>query len=82
ADTLPNNSNSFLRVTEYSAATNLVFTSSTNRDYQVQYRLDLADTNEVWQTEVDWFEATSTQTVQSVAMATSNRFFRIRAKLR
>lgn len=82
ADTVPNNSNSFLRVTEYTNATSLVFNSSTNRDYQVQYRTNLADTNETWLTELDWFPATNSPTTRAVATPTTNRFFRVRAKLR
>ena len=84
ADTLPNDSNSFLRVTDYTDATSLVFSSSTNRKYQVQYRLDLADTNEVWQVEpgADWDDGSYPQTVRSVSTATSNRFYRVRVKLR
>jgi|GEM_PF-2732073 len=81
ADTLPNDSTSFLRITDYSSATNLVFSSSTNREYQIRYRTDLVDTNELWQTEVDWFTGSSSQTVQAVSNATSNRFFEVRAKL-
>jgi len=84
ADTLPNDGNSFLRVMEYTNATSLVFSSSTNRKYQVQYRIDLADTNEVWQTEpgADWDDGSYPQTARSVSTATSNRFYRVRAKLR
>jgi len=82
ADTVPNDSNSFFRVVDYSVATNLVFSSSTNRKYQVQYRTNLADTNEVWQTEADWFDGLHPQTVQSVSTSTSNRFYRVRVKLR
>lgn len=80
ADTLPNDSNSFLRVTEYTNATHLVFTSSTNRKYQIQYRLDLSDTNETWGVEADWFDGS--QPLQAVSTPSSNRFYRVRAKLR
>jgi len=82
ADTDPNDSNSFLRVTEYTNATSLVFSSSTNRKYQVQYRSDIADTNETWQTELDWFDGSNAQTAKTVSSATSNRFYHVRAKLR
>ncbi len=82
ADTDPTDSNSFLRVIGFTGATNLVFGTSTNRNYQLQYRADLMDTNEIWQTEVDWFTPVATQTVQSVSTDGSNRFFRVRAQLR
>lgn len=79
ADTDPNNSNSFLRVMEYTNATSLVFSSSTNRKYEVQYATDL--TNSMWATEVAWFDGSNGQTTQSVSTSTSNRFYRVRAKL-
>lgn len=84
ADTLPNDSNSFLRVTAYTNATSLVFSSSDNRKYQVQYRVDMADSNTTWQTESgsDWFDGSYPQTVQTVSDLTGNRFYRVRVKLR
>ena len=82
ADTIPTDGSSFLEVAEYTNAASLVFSSSTNRKYQVQFRVGLTDTNEAWQIEVDWFPATATQTVQSVSTADSNRFYRVRAKIR
>jgi hypothetical protein len=80
ADTLPNNSNSFLRVTDYSAATNLIFRSSTNRQYLLESCNSLS--NQSWLAEGDWFSPASTQTVVSVSAAESNRFYRVRARLR
>jgi hypothetical protein len=82
ADTVPTDGGSYLRILEYPSPTNLVFNSSTNRAYQVQYRTDLAETNELWQTEVDLLPDPGTQTVASVSTASSNRFYRIRARLR
>lgn len=82
ADTVPTDSNSFLRVTAYTNSTSLVFSSSENRTYQVQYRTDLAETNPIWQTEADWFEGDPVQTVQPVSTLTGNRFYRVRAKPR
>lgn len=82
ADTIPTDGNSFLKITEYTNANSLVFSSSSNRKYQVQYRTDFMDTNELWQTEADWFDGLSPQTEQSVATSTSNRFYRVRATLR
>lgn len=82
ADTDPNDGNSFLELMDYTNATSVIFSSSTNRKYQVQYRTDVADTNENWQSELDWFEGSNAQTVKNVSSATSNRFYRVRAKLR
>jgi hypothetical protein len=82
ADTVPTDSNSFLRVTAYTNSTSLVFSSSDKRKYQIQYHTDLAETNVSWQTEVDWFEGDPLQTAQSVSNFSSNRFYRVRAKLR
>jgi hypothetical protein len=82
ADTVPTNGASFREITDYSTATNLTFSSSSSRKYQVQYHTDLLDTNMAWQTEVDWFEGSNSQTVQSVSTSTSNRFYRVRAKPR
>lgn len=80
-DTDPNNSNSYLRVSAYTNAAEVAFNSSTARQYQIEFRLNLADTNELWQTEVAWFEPASTQTVQPVSTSTSNRIYRVEAKL-
>lgn len=81
ADTVPTNGDSFLDIVEYTNATYLVFSSSTNREYQMQVRADLTDTNEVWQTEVDWFIGSPTQTMLSVSNPTSNNFYRVRARV-
>lgn len=78
-DTIPTDSNSYLRVTDFPGGTNVVFSSSTNREYQVQYVPGL--TNSSWAIEVDWFAGSHSQTVQSVSTAASNRFYRVRAKL-
>jgi len=82
ADTVPTNETSFLEILDFSTETNLVFSSSTNRTYLVEYRTNLANTNEIWQVEVDWFAGYLFQTVQSVSTVSSNRFYRVRAKLR
>ncbi len=80
ADTAPLNSNSFLRVADFPGATNVVFASSTNREYQIQYLTNL--TNDIWAAEVDWFEGSHSQTVHSVSSGDSNRFYRVRARLK
>lgn len=84
ADTLPNDRTSCLALGEYANATHVVFSSSTNRKYEIQYRTNLMDTNEIWQTEAgnDWFTVSGTQTVRSVSTPTSRRFYRVRTKLR
>ena len=82
ADTVPDDGNSYLRVTALTSVPEIVFDSSTNRKYQIEYRVALADTNEAWQTEVAWFQPASTQTVQSVSSLTGTRVYRVRAKLR
>lgn len=84
ADTNPTNGNSLLEIMGYSTVTNLVFSSSTNRKYQVEYRTDLTNTNETWLPEGgvdDWFIGSLSQTVHSVSDTSSNRFYRVRAKL-
>ncbi len=82
ADTVPTNGTSFLEILNESTPTNLVFSSSTNRKYQVEYRTDLVNTNEIWGIEEAWFDGASPQTGQSVSTVSSNRFYRVRAKLR
>ncbi|MCK4565558.1 MAG: trypsin-like serine protease [Verrucomicrobia bacterium] len=82
ADTVPTNGTSFLEILDSSTETNLVFSSSTNRKYQVEYRTDLVNTNEIWGIEEVWFDGASPQTEQSVSTVSSNRFYRVRAKLR
>ncbi len=82
ADTIPTDSDSFLQMLDYTNATQVVFSSSTNRKYLVEYRTNLVDANESWEMEVDWFSATNSPTTQPVSPATSNRFYRVRVKLR
>ena len=81
ADTDPNDGNSFLEILDYSVETNLVFSSSTNRTYQVEHKDHLADAA-AWQTNVSWFVGSHPQTEQPVSTSPSNRFYRVRAKLR
>jgi hypothetical protein len=61
----------------------MVFSSSINRQYQIEYRIDLMDSNGVWQVEpgMEWFDADSTQTVKAVSSSGSNRFYRLRVTL-
>lgn len=81
ADTDPTNSASHFQILDWQAPTNVTFSSSAARRYLIESRADLVDTNETWQTEVDWFDGSSPQTAKAVSSATSNRFYRIRAKL-
>ncbi|MEA2068604.1 MAG: trypsin-like serine protease [Verrucomicrobiota bacterium] len=82
ADTDPTNSVSRFQILEWLAPTNVTFSSSADRWYQIESRTDLADTNETWLTDVDWFAGSASQTETNVASGTSNGFYRIRAKLR
>lgn len=81
ADTVPTNGTSYLDIAYSPPASVLIFSGSTNRAYQVQRRVNLANTNEVWQVDVDWFDGTDTQMVRSVTTTPSNGFYRVRAKL-
>lgn len=82
ADTVPTDPASFFRMHVLRDAPAILFTGSSNREYQVQYRLDLLDTNETWQMETDWFAGTYPETTNPVTAATSNRFYRVRARVR
>lgn len=85
ADTIPTDSNSFLRVSSYTNTAEVAFDCSTNRKYQIQFRLDLTDTNEAWQAEPgyeSWITPTSSTAVEPVSTTTSNRFYRIDVKVR
>jgi hypothetical protein len=82
ADTDPTNALSHFRVLEWLAPTHVAFSSSADRWYQIEYRDNLADTNETWLIDVDWFAGSVSQTEQNVSGTTSNRFYRVRAKLR
>lgn len=81
ADTVPTNSASFPWIGAYTNAAQLVFGSSSNRQYQIEYRLDLADTNGVWGIEVPWFPGAHPQTEKTVTTLSGNRFFRLRVRL-
>ncbi|MBN2161673.1 MAG: hypothetical protein JXR25_10875 [Pontiellaceae bacterium] len=82
ADTIPTDTNSHFSMGISSNATQLSFTGSSNRIYQVQYRLDLVNTNESWQTEHEWFVGTSPQSIKEIQGPVSNRFYRVGVKVR
>ena len=79
ADTDPNSGSSYLQLLEYTNATSLAFTSSSQRNYRIEYALNL--TNQNWQTEADWFSGSSPVTVRPVSKADSSRTYRVRVKL-
>lgn len=80
ADTDPNLGTSYLAVSAYTNSIELVFDSSGDRNYRVEFCDNLTNLN--WAVEVDWFEGSVSQTIQSVSSAESNRFYRVRAALR
>jgi len=83
ADTDPLDDTSLLRITSSSHTASLAFTCSTNRTYRIQYRSDLTDTNETWQTEVSWFTPVETpETEQPVSDIPGHRFFRVQVRIR
>ncbi len=82
ADTVPTDSNSYFRVISYTDATNVVFSSSSNREYLIESRANLADTNELWQTGIDWFPGADPQSSTNLsAVSVSNGFYRIRVRI-
>lgn len=83
ADTNPTKGTSFLKIDSFADISRIVFVSSTNRRYQIEYRTDLSDSNDVWQAEpgLEWFDAVLTQTVKAVSSSASNRFYRLQVRL-
>lgn len=85
ADTDPVDGNSYPRVSVYvdTNTIEIAFASSTNRQYQVNFRTNLSNTNETWQIEpgMSWFAPTGTQTVETVTAPTSNRFYRVEVRV-
>lgn len=80
ADTDPNLGSSLLTVSAYTNATELVFESSEDRKYRLEFCDTLTSQN--WGVEVDWFDGSVSQTFQAVSNTESNRFYRVRARLR
>ncbi len=81
ADTHPTNNLSFLEIGSYTNAASLSFAASTNREYRVEFRTDLSDTNESWAVETDWMTGNATQPTVPVSTSTASRFYRVRARL-
>ncbi len=80
ADTDPTQGSSHFQVLEWNAPTNVVFSSSSDRKYSLEYKQDLSDANEAWTTEADWFVGSADQTDLSIPDS-ENRAYRIRVKL-
>lgn len=81
ADTNPTNNNSFFHITEYSTPTNITFTSSTNRQFQIKYKTNLKDINENWTAISAWFIGDNSQTTYNLPAGISNRFYCVNVKL-
>jgi hypothetical protein len=82
SDTVPTDGGSYLRMSGYTVAGQVVFESSTRRSYRVEFLADLADTDQMWEVEEDWFVPASTQTAVSVSSSTPGGFYRLRVKVR
>jgi hypothetical protein len=83
ADTDPTDRNSFFRVIHYTGATNLVFTSSSNRQYRLESRVDLSDPAVSWQAHGDWFNGTSPHHALNLMPPSDPAgFYRIQVQLR
>jgi len=78
ADTIPTNSLSRLHIMNTSSS-NLVFTSSSNREYQVLFSTNLLD--EQWLEETEWFDGESPETTKDVSKDDVMRFHRIRVRI-
>jgi hypothetical protein len=79
ADTMPDDSHSYLQVWGLTHATEIIFNSSTGRTYEVQYCDGLTDSNAIWQVHpgLDAIAPTSTQTVQAVSASGTQCFYRV-----
>ena len=82
ADTNPTNGASFFHILAWNVLTNIVFVSSTNRQFCIEYRSDLTDTGERWSIDGDWFIGDDTQTEMNVSTNAEKRFYRVKVKLR
>ena len=79
ADSNPTNAFSLFDVTEEPGAVHVIFSSSSNRVYQLQAQDNLA--SGTWSTVLDWFPGSSPTSVVSVAVNQTNRFYRVQVKL-
>jgi hypothetical protein len=81
ADTDPTNDISFFHILEWNAPTNIIFVSSTNRQFCVECCNNLVDTNDLWVVDGSWFVGEDMQTEKIISESESNKFYRIRVKL-
>ncbi len=79
ADTDPTNGNSHLEITAFDEGS-VTFHSSTNREYQIQVRQDLVETNENWAVAGHWLPGEDGQTTRTVSFDEERGFFRVRAR--
>jgi len=79
-DTIPTDENSFLQISG-TTTSNLTFNSSSNRQYLIESRTQLGNSNTTWQAAGSWFGGSPVQTVQPVSEPFSNIFYRVRARL-
>ncbi len=80
ANTVPTNGMSFFHITA-STFTNIVFISSSNREFCVEYKDSLTATGIVWQIDGDWAIGDDTETSKPIISSVESRFYRVRAKL-
>ncbi len=81
ADTVPTNTESYFSIMEWMAPTSVVFSSSLYRQYSVECRTDLMNTNESWKPKVEWFAGSGSLSVLDFAEDPTNRYYRIRTRL-
>jgi hypothetical protein len=79
ADTDPNLGSSYLQVTSFSNGIDVVFSSSTNRMYQIEQNLHL--TNAAWTAATGWISGSNLTTSVNLPAVDGNLFYRVRAKL-
>ncbi|MDF7807791.1 trypsin-like serine protease [Pontiellaceae bacterium B12219] len=79
ADTDPNLGSSFLHFTSLTNGEDAVFTSSSNRMYQIEQNLNL--TNAAWTAATGWIRGSHPATSVNLSAVDSNLFYRVRAKL-
>lgn len=79
-DTDPKNPDSMLWIDTISPS-NLVFSSSENREYALLHCPDLTDTNAIWEPASDWLPGAPGQTVLPLPPLQSKGFFRVSARL-
>jgi hypothetical protein len=79
ADTDPILGSSYFQLTSFSNGVDVVFASSTNREYQIEQNQNL--TNADWTAATDWISGSQPTTSVTLPAVDSNLFYRVRAKL-